>query len=118
MKGVIKKEFAGKVRGFAFNMLTWEIVEDLTNLPLVDFLAKLKGDKDRMKTIRIFFFASLSSYAEMEGEVLDLTERQVGCHMNLNDNVLVDLMSCMAESMDTGKQIEGEPSKKKSGLKT
>ena len=113
MKGIIKKEFAGKVRGFAFNMLSWELVCESMGLPMSDVLILLNG-KDQLKAMRVIFYSALVSYAEMHGEEFELTERQVGCHFNVGDEVFTDVMACMTDSMATGKKMEPATTKKKS----
>ena len=117
MKGEFKKEFAGKVRGFAFNMLTWEYVCESLNLPLSDVLGLLEGASS-IKVMRVMIFSSLKSYADINGEELDINALQVGAEMGDNKAFLPEFLAEMTASMDTGKKIAGEVSKKKSGLKT
>lgn len=117
MKGIIFKEFAGKKRGFAFNMNTWEICEESLRLPIADILTGLQGP-DQVKTMRIMFYAALKSHADMLGEDLDLTEKSVGYHFNVGDEVFNEVLACMVGSNDTIKPLPGGgDNKKKSGLK-
>ena len=116
MKGIIKKEFAGKLRGFAFNMNTWEICEDLLDLPITDILSSLSG-KVQLKTMRIMLYAALKSYADMHNEECEFTEKSVGYHFNVGDPVFTDIMSCMVNSNETPKPLPIGEGKKKSGSK-
>lgn len=113
MKGIIKKEFAGKVRGFAFNMNTWEIVCEKLDMPISDVLQALSGKK-QLKTMIIIIYAALSSYADFYEEEFELTEKAVGFHFNVGDPIFVEVMACMNESMNTSKALPQGDGKKKS----
>ena len=117
MTGIIFKEFAGKKRGFSFNMNTWEICEEILKLPIADILGGLQGST-HIKTMRVLFYAALKSHAEMLGEELELTEKSVGYHFNVGDSICNEVLACMLGSNDTIKPLPGSESKKKSGLKT
>ena len=119
MKGIIKKQFAGKVRGFAFNMYTWEIISEMSGKPINEFLSGLATGSAAMgaesiKSVRVLIYAGLKSYADINNEVLDVNQFAVGAEIGESPDSVAEIISCMAESMAVETKKEQVPSKKKS----
>ena len=118
MKGIFKTKFAGKMRGFAWNMLTWEYVSMELKTPMEEILPMLQGYQ-ALTVMRVLLYSGLQSYADLHNEQLELTSKEVGAAMGDDDKVLKDIIASMMESMGTGKAStanENVPAKKKSSL--
>ena len=118
MKGLINKEFAGKARGFAFNMYTWELISEMSGKPINEFLGSLSSGSEAMsaeslKSVRFLIYCGLKSYADINGEVLDINQFQVGAEIGESPDLVASIISAMAESMSADNGKENPPSKKK-----
>lgn len=72
MKGTYEFTIEGKKRGFRFNFLAFDYMEEISGLPLDEIIAKITSKTEKkVRLLNQFFFSAAKNYTESKGEEVD-----------------------------------------------